>query len=89
VLSGHDHHYERFAPQNAAGARTAAGMRQFVVGTGGKSLNQLDGVAANSQVRSDEAFGVLLLTLRAGAYDWSFEPVSGSTFSDQGSSDCS
>ena len=89
VLSGHDHHYERFAPQDAAGVRTASGIRQFVVGTGGKSLNQLDTVAANSQVRNDDVFGVLLLTLRAGAYDWSFQSVPGATFTDRGSSTCS
>jgi hypothetical protein len=89
VLSGHDHHYERFAPQDASGVRVSTGMRQFVVGTGGKSLNQLDGVAANSQVRSDAAYGVLFLTLRAGAYDWSFEPVPGSSFTDRGSTACS
>ena len=89
VLSGHDHHYERFAPQDAAGVRSSAGMRQFVVGTGGKSLNQLEGTAAaNSLVRGDDAFGVLLLTLRAGAYDWTFEPVAGSTFTDRGSATC-
>ena len=89
LLSGHDHHYERFAPQDAAGVRTASGIRQFVVGTGGKSLNQLDTVAANSQVRNDDVFGVLLLTLRAGAYDWSFQAVPGATFTDRGSTACS
>jgi hypothetical protein len=36
VLSGHDHVYERFAPQDADGRRDdARGIRQFVAGTGG------------------------------------------------------
>ena len=89
VLSGHDHHYERFAPQDASGTRTVAGMRQFVVGTGGKSLNQLEGLpASNSQVRDDGTFGVLRLRLRARGYAWAFESVPGSGFADAGSTDC-
>ena len=42
VLVGHDHDYERFAPQNARGGRDLArGMREFVVGTGGRSLQEV------------------------------------------------
>jgi hypothetical protein len=90
VLSGHDHHYERFAPQDATGSRTAAGMRQFVVGTGGKNANRLEGdPAGNSLVRSDNTLGVLRLTLDDGSYDWRFVPVEGSTFGDAGSASCS
>ena len=41
VLGGHAHDYERFAPQNPAGQLdNARGIRQFVVGTGGRLLDQ-------------------------------------------------
>jgi hypothetical protein len=40
VLNGHVHNYERFAPQTPSGrADPAQGIREFVVGTGGYSLN--------------------------------------------------
>src|SRR5207245_5290119 len=38
VLNGHDHMYERFAPQDADGRATSTGIREFVVGTGGAHL---------------------------------------------------
>jgi hypothetical protein len=90
VLSGHDHHYERFAPQDAAGARDDAhGIRQFVVGTGGGQLYSLPGGGiTNSQVRNDKTWGVLKLTLRLKSYDWEFVPISGSSFHDSGSGTC-
>jgi hypothetical protein len=65
-------------------------MRQFVVGTGGKNANRLEGdPAGNSLVRSDDTLGVLRLTLDDGSYDWRFVPVEGSTFGDAGSASCS
>src|SRR5215204_3745350 len=39
VLNGHLHNYERFAPQTPGGAADPEGIREFVVGTGGYSLN--------------------------------------------------
>jgi hypothetical protein len=89
VLNGHDHDYERFAPQDANGVADAArGIREFVVGTGGRSLRPFRTPAANSEVRSREAFGVLKLTLRPKSYDWEFVPVAGKTFADSGSGVC-
>ena len=89
VVDGHDHDYERFAPQNADGvADSARGIREFVVGTGGKSLYPFAGRAANSEVRNATTFGILKLTLRANGYDWRFVPVAGSTFTDSGSAFC-
>jgi hypothetical protein len=77
VLNGHVHHYERFAPQRPDGtADPVAGIRQFVVGTGGKSLEAHGVPAANSEVRGN-SFGVLQLTLRPSSYLWAFRPVSG------------
>ena len=89
VLSGHDHDYERFAPQNASGAADATrGIREFVVGTGGRSHYAFSATIANSEVRSSDTYGVLLLTLHASSYDWKFVPEAGRTFSDSGSTSC-
>ena len=90
VLNGHEHWYERFAPQGPSGQADPAGIREFIVGTGGESYVQ---PAANHAVNSEvlnwgqNAFGVLKMTLHAGSYDWAFVPVTG-TFSDTGSTAC-
>jgi len=65
VISGHDHHYERFAPQTPEGeADPARGIREFVVGTGGKNSHRsLAGAKPNSEIRNADTFGVLKLTL--------------------------
>jgi hypothetical protein len=90
VLAGHDHDYERFAPQNPDGqVDRRLGIREFVVGTGGKSERQfLKQAAANSEVRNTGTFGVLRLNLHADGYQWRFVPVAGSDFSDSGSGRC-
>ena len=87
VLVGHDHLYERFAPQSADGTPDPRGLRQFIVGTGGKQLYPRTGAAANSEFAMDDSFGVLQLTLRPGAYDWSFLMTDG-TVADHGSGAC-
>jgi hypothetical protein len=88
VLNGHVHTYERFAAQRPDGAADpAGGIREFVVGTGGKSVEDIGTRAANSELRS-ATFGVLQLTLHPGSYDWRFRPVAGETFSDAGSGSC-
>lgn len=89
VMSGHDHIYERFAPQTPAGALDMAkGIRQFVVGTGGASRDQIGLITANSEVRSSGAWGVLKLTLLPDRYEWRFVPVQGESFTDAGSASC-
>ncbi len=89
VLTGHDHHYERFAPQNARGVKdTARGIRQFVVGTGGKSLYDYGTLKANSEVRNNTTYGVLKVTLNATSYSWRFVPEAGKTFTDSGTTNC-
>jgi 3',5'-cyclic AMP phosphodiesterase CpdA len=89
VIGGHDHNYERFAPQTPAGiADPARGIRQFVVGTGGSFFTGVGSAHANSQVRKADVFGVLKLTLHPGSYDFQFLPVPGSTFTDSGSGTC-
>lgn len=90
VLSGHDHDYERFAPQDANGnLDTANGIREFVVGTGGENHAPFYRTPdANSQVRNDTTFGILQLTLHPTSYDWKFIPEAGATFTDSGSGTC-
>jgi hypothetical protein len=89
VLNGHDHIYERFAPQTSTGTLDQAkGVREFVVGTGGADHTTITTVAANSQLRNASTFGILKLTLHASSYDWQFVPESGATFTDSGSQNC-
>jgi hypothetical protein len=89
VLNGHDHDYERFAPQDPFGvADPARGIREFVVGTGGRSHYPFVTVQPNSEVRSTGTSGVLKLTLHQTSYDWEFVPVAGKTFTDSGTSGC-
>ena len=63
-------------------------MRQFTVGTGGANLTELPFIAANSEVRNNDTYGVFKLTLHATAYDWQFVPEAGKTFSDQDTGIC-
>jgi hypothetical protein len=85
VLNGHDHIYERFAPQTSAGAADPpGGIREFVVGTGGKVLTGIVQVRPNSEVRDASTFGVLELTLYPKGYAWRFRPEAGKTFTDSG-----
>src|SRR2546428_206142 len=89
VISGHDHEYERFAPQKADGtADPARGIREFVVGTGGAGLYSLGTPLPNSEVGNDNSHGVLKLTLSDGSYTWEFIPVAGDSFRDSGSGTC-
>jgi acid phosphatase type 7 len=89
VLSGHDHHYERFAPLDGDGTPTATGVREFVVGTGGKEHYDVVTPIANSVVHDTDAFGVLTLALRPGSYEWSFVPEASARFTDRGTATCS
>jgi 3',5'-cyclic AMP phosphodiesterase CpdA len=73
VLSGHDHDYERFAPQDADGHLDPAhGMRQFVVGTGGAYPTPFLLTVDNSEMRDNGRTGVLRLRLLDGRYEWEF-----------------
>jgi Calcineurin-like phosphoesterase/WD40-like Beta Propeller Repeat len=88
VLNGHDHAYERFAPQTPdATPDPVNGIRQFVVGTGGHDLQRVSTLRPNSEVRS-RAFGVLQLTLRPSSYQWQFVSELGGSFTDSGTTAC-
>lgn len=89
VLSGHNHDYERFSLQSPSGTADSRGVRQFVVGTGGKNHYAFPGgPTPNTQVRNSDTFGILSLTLRPDAYDFQFIPEAGKSFTDSGSQGC-
>jgi hypothetical protein len=88
VLSGHDHTYERFAPQAPDGrVDPAGGIVQFVVGTGGAPVRGFERTEPNSVARISGEHGVLSLTLRPDGYDWAFVPVAGGA-TDAGRASC-
>jgi acid phosphatase type 7 len=88
VLNGHDHDYERFARQTPDGVRNMYGIREFVVGTGGKSHYPFVTTQPNSLVRNNDTFGVLKLVLHPTSYSWRFLPEAGKTFTDYGWNYC-
>lgn len=89
VVTGHEHSYERFAPQDADGTRDVEhGIREFVVGTGGRSHTPFGPALANSEVRNADTFGVLKVTLYRRGYMWEFIPQTGKVFRDSGSENC-
>jgi acid phosphatase type 7 len=90
VLTGHEHSYERFAPQDPNGNLDQKdGIREIVVGTGGRSNDPLGFATANSEVRNVTSFGVLKLTLWPGKYTWEFIPVDAvNGFHDSGKGTC-
>jgi hypothetical protein len=88
VVNGHDHDYERFAPQDPAGNEDRArGIREFVVGTGGAELRPFKDTKPHSELRAAVTHGVLKLELHPSSYDWTFIPTGGD-FADSGSGPC-
>jgi 3',5'-cyclic AMP phosphodiesterase CpdA len=89
LLSGHDHVYERFKPQDPAGRlEPGRGVRQFVVGTGGAPFYDFRAkLDPNSEVHQNRVHGVLRLVFHPDGYDWEFVGV-GTGFSDTGSDRC-
>ena len=88
IVNGHDHDYERFAPQDPDGRVDGdRGIRQFVVGTGGAPLRDFTHVAPNSDIRVLLGHGVIAFTLHDGSYEWEFT-VADNPFRDYGTSPC-
>jgi len=86
VLNGHIHTYARFAPQDPDGQVDAAhGIRQFIVGTGGKSQGSIPGT--HNVEFTQSGFGILELRLHDASYDWKYVAVDGSVI-DSGSAPC-
>lgn len=89
VLAGHEHNYERFAPQDPMGlADPSRGIREFVIGSGGRNHYPIGEPIANSEVRNGDTYGVLKLTLHSSSYSWEFIPEVGKTFTDSGEAPC-
>jgi len=98
ILNGHDHVYSRFAPMDPAGNPDPQhGIREFIVGTGGESLDTVLPNTPNLQAWSDQYYGVLQLTLKPSGYDWDYESAmlnpgapdgTPTTYSDAGSGSC-
>jgi hypothetical protein len=79
-LAAHDHDYERFRP--------VAGIRSFVIGTGGAPLRPFETIRPESVARQSESHGILRLTLRPRGYSWRFLTAAGPPYSDLGSGHC-
>jgi Calcineurin-like phosphoesterase len=86
VLNGHDHTYERFARLGRSGSPDRRGIREFVVGTGGRALYRFGPLVAGSEARTDRHHGVLKLSLGRGGYSWRFVAIG--SYSDTGSDSC-
>jgi len=68
VVNGHDHMYERFNAQDPNGLPGPAGIREYIVGTGGVKLYEFGATAPNSASRI-RTWGVIRFTLRDVGYD--------------------
>jgi hypothetical protein len=78
VLNGHEHNYQRYGKQDPSGRATSDGIRQFIAGTGGRSLYELsDEKDPNYETGDDQHFGVLRLFLAEDSYSWEFVAVGG------------
>jgi hypothetical protein len=97
ILNGHDHVYARYAPMDPNGnVDQKKGIREFIVGTGGESLDTLTTTASSANVEdsTDKYYGTMTLRLNHNSYDWDFESALAaagapkSTFSDTGSGQC-
>lgn len=87
VLVGHDHNYQRYAQMKPDQTAAADGIRQVLVGTGGRTFYSLSGSHAQLQASNDTTHGVLKLTLTATGYTGEFVPSDG-TYTDSFSGTC-
>lgn len=89
VLNGHDHNYERFAPQRPDGTLDSArGIVEIVVGTGGNGTRDFSTIRSNSLVRDTGTYGVLQLALHATSADIQFVAQPGDSFTDTATISC-
>jgi hypothetical protein len=88
IVNGHEHNYERFAPQSPSGVADVNGLREYVAGMGGRSHYGFGTILANSVARNSDTYGVLKFTLHSNSYDWQFVPEAGKTYADSGTSLC-
>jgi hypothetical protein len=85
ILNGHAHNYQEFGPVDPTGAADATnGIRQFIVGTGGKDTqgasNSTPSAATSSLIQKETTtHGALKLILHANSYEWQYIAVDGDT----------
>ncbi|MFI0977525.1 discoidin domain-containing protein [Streptomyces sp. NPDC021093] len=77
VLNGHDHHYERFAPQDPEGKAKADGIVEIVGGMGGAEPYPIEEIQPNSQKRISGPYGVLKMDFTDSGYGWSYVGTDG------------
>jgi acid phosphatase type 7 len=89
VLNGHEHNYQRYAKQDPSGHVSPRGIREFVVGTGGRSLYPLREDPERNLHASDATyFGVLRLSLGEDSYSWEFVSTGGAVLDRGGPTRC-
>jgi acid phosphatase type 7 len=98
ILNGHDHVYSRFAPMDPAGNPDPRhGIREFIIGTGGESLDTVIPSTPNLQAWADQYYGVMKFRLLPDGYTWDYESAMQSptapagtppTYSDRGFGTC-
>ena len=89
VMTGHNHHYERFGKMNPSGVLdNTRGIQSFVAGMGGVGFYGFGTIQPNSLARNNDTFGVLKLTLHSNSWDWAFVPQAGKTYNDSGTGTC-
>lgn len=80
VLTGHQHFYERYFPQDPSGERDDTGITQIITGTGGASTFRPageDGVAAANSAFSKRSLGATFLDLEDDSYSSYFRDMLG------------
>ncbi|MBB3725835.1 metallophosphoesterase family protein [Nonomuraea dietziae] len=77
VLNGHDHHYERFGPQNPSAQADPNGIVEILGGMGGAPPYNIENVQPNSQKRLSGTFGVVKLSLGESTFSWQLIGVDG------------
>lgn len=98
ILNGHDHVYSRFAPMDPTGnADPRHGIREFIIGTGGESLDTIIPSTPNLQAWADQYYGVMKLALKPNGYRWDYQSAmlsptaptgTPASYSDTGSGAC-
>lgn len=89
VLNGHDHSYQRYGPMDAGGHSDPNGIREFVVGTGGRAGHELLLDPRRDAEHSAAGFsGVLRLRLGQNGYEWTFLSAGGDPYMDSGTGTC-
>ena len=97
ILNGHDHTYARFAPMDPTGKLDKKGIREFIVGTGGESLDPVDPSVQHVEASTGDYYGVMKMTLLGNGYSWDYEsalkspdasPSLPATYSDSGTAQC-